>query len=520
MIAAALLSTLAIAPAQLPSLESALQNARSALRTDLASSLDHDLRAEGSTVFFGEKGTYEMIISPSGAFAERVASPLGMSRGFDGKTAWEADWSGATRTLALKDRELTLAQMAMHTGAWLDPKGMFDIAIDAKGSTDATLRLQLTVRGGKHKAWMEVDRGSWLPQRTVHIDSAGEAVTTFADWRLTAAGRLPFAITSSEGGLTNTVNLDKVERAPTFIRSPYVKPPWTPTDTRFDPTASSSIEMKRTFTGHILVHPLVDGKDVGWFILDSGAGSMVIDPKVAAAQRMPQIGDIPVVGVGGVVKGHFRTSKTFTLGPITVADLKFVEIDLEQISRIFQTKVAGIAGYDIFRRSVVSLDLEAKTLAIEDPTKHRLASGQWLPLQLDGKHPIVEAAYEGKQTGMFRIDTGAQGTVTFGGDIARALVKGRDTKPLMLGGVGGMIEARQGSLSSFTLAGHRFDAPEATFMTGEGNALANDFLAGNIGQDFLMPFKMVFDYGSDRIAFVPHGRGVAARAWPTPLMRR
>lgn len=520
MIAAALLTTLAFAPSQLLSLDAALQHVRTALRTDLAAGLDHDVRAEGKVMFYGEKGTYELLFSPAGAFAERIDSPLGMSRGFDGMIAWEADWSGATRTLALKDRELTLAQMAITSGAWLDPKSMFGITIDAKGTNGETLKLELTVRGGKHKVWIDVDRKSWLPQRTVHIDSAGKAITTFADWRLTEAGQMPFAVTSSEGGLTNTVTLTKVERAPTFIRSPYSKPPWSPIDTRFDPSALATVEMKRTFTGHILVHPLVDGKDVGWFILDSGAGTMVIDPKIATEQKMPQLGEIPVVGVGGVIKGHFRTSKSFTLGSMTVTDLKFVEIDLGQISRIFQTEVAGIAGYDIFRRAVVSLDLQAKTLAIEEPSKHRLASGKWLPLQLDGKHPIIEATYEGNRAGMFRIDTGAQGTVTFGGDLARELVKNRETTPLMLGGVGGMIQAKQGALSSFTLAGHRFEAPEATFMTSEGNALANDFLAGNIGQDFLMPFQLVFDYGSDRIAFVPHGRKVPAASWPSPLLRR
>ena len=40
--------------------------------------------------------------------------------------------------------------------------------------------------------------------------------------------------------------------------------------------------------GHILVRPLVDGKDVGFFILDTGCSSLAITPQARPRPRYPQ----------------------------------------------------------------------------------------------------------------------------------------------------------------------------------------------------------------------------------------
>ena len=66
-----------------------------------------------------------------------------------------------------------------------------------------------------------------------------------------------------------------------------------------------------------------------------------------------------------------------------------------------------------------------------------------------------------------------------------------------------MQDARQGTIKYFELGGHRFESPRAIFSTTKVGALQNDWLVGNIGQVFLDPFVIYFDYANSRIAFDP-----------------
>src|SRR5215470_7433707 len=44
----------------------------------------------------------------------------------------------------------------------------------------------------------------------------------------------------------------------------------------FDPKAPAKLEVKRVKTGHLLVRPVINGHEAGWFIFDTGAGICVV----------------------------------------------------------------------------------------------------------------------------------------------------------------------------------------------------------------------------------------------------
>jgi hypothetical protein len=117
----------------------------------------------------------------------------------------------------------------------------------------------------------------------------------------------------------------------------------------------------------------------------------------------------------------------------------------------------------------------------------------------------VRARFEGGRDGYFRLDTGANGTLAFHAPAVRelGLLEGRKVVPGFGGGVGGHAESRDGKLEWFELAGHRFEGPTVSFSLAELGAFADRYTLGNIGQEFLGPFRIVLDYPGDRIAFVP-----------------
>src|SRR5205823_6585432 len=117
-------------------------------------------------------------------------------------------------------------------------------------------------------------------------------------------------------GVTHTVTVKEAEVVKASDTPPCRFEAKPPPGATFDPTQPAALEVKRAKTGHLLVHPRVHGQDIGWFILDSGAGLSVIDKAAADALGMEAFGHVPAVGVGGTTQARFRKGKEFRLGPL------------------------------------------------------------------------------------------------------------------------------------------------------------------------------------------------------------
>jgi hypothetical protein len=72
-----------------------------------------------------------------------------------------------------------------------------------------------------------------------------------------------------------------------------------------------------------------------------------------------------------------------------------------------------------------------------------------------------------------------------------------------MAGVGGTTLASTGPLAWFAIGGRRFENPTVTFARPAEGSFLDTYTLGNVGQTFLTPFRIVFDYPRRRIAFVP-----------------
>jgi hypothetical protein len=146
------------------------------------------------------------------------------------------------------------------------------------------------------------------------------------------------------------------------------------------------------------------------------------------------------------------------------------------------------------------------------PGDFELEGAEWQDLLLYGNHPCVTCSFERQpgadESGIFKLDTGAGlDTVTFHGPAVRRLklLDDRKTTPTQVGGVGGASTAEAGTIGFFQLASHRFERPRVQFSTAYDGALSDEYTLGNIGGRFMEPFRIVFDYAKNRIAFLPKG---------------
>jgi hypothetical protein len=469
----------------------------------LGEMLSQGLSVRGDAEYLGVKGSYSLICDASGRFVEEIKSELSQVVGFDGRTGWTLDYSNMPRKLDLEDLESEQAVVWIFAGRWLTKDSPFTVELGEKKENLQELKVKL--RDQVLEGIVTIDTEKWLPVKYTRHNSAGDDVWEYSDFKRQNGFALATTLKNTTGGMVNTFRIKSIEKAPTFIRDPYAPRMGIPKDTTFDGKVSPEVEVKRAFTGHLLIHPLVNGQDIGWFIFDSGAGAMVIDPKAADALKMPKIGQIPAVGVGGLVKSSFRRADSFTLGPATMKKPLLLELDLAAIGSMFGVKVGGICGYDLISRTVVEVNLSKPAISVFNPVDYKLvADGVWQDILQDGKHPIVRAKFEGDRSGWFRLDTGASNALVFHTPAVERykLLDERKVTNTALGGVGGFVQAKAGKIEWFEIGGHRFVDQYVEFSTSKDGPFSDPYTLGNIGQKFLMPFIIVFDYQRRRMAFL------------------
>jgi hypothetical protein len=451
----------------------------------------------GTATYYSEPHTFSFQFQQDGRFTQVMKGALGESFGYDGKTYWEADRSGAPRILDFEDADVQQALIIAQTNEWLNPPAGVTVTHDANN-------ILVKLASGLEEN-IAIDPTTNLPTVATFTISPGLVTVKLSDWRTAGEWKVPAKTEVTMGGLTDTYVADKVENADPAA---YSVPTWVPNNIKFDPAIPNAVEVKKLFTGHIIVHPLINGKDVGWFILDSGADIVVVDKVVADNLNLPKVGRLPLVGVGGIEEQPFRTVSELKLGPATLDGTQCAEMDLAPYSKVFQVEIAGIIGFDLFRRSIISVDLDKPAVSIFDPSTFKLPEGQWTPTKFSTGNIALQARMEGGRTGWFRLDTGANGTVQFHAPFVRKehLLDNRNTTDVEEGGAGGSSHGKKGTIDWFELAGHRFEQPEAVFSLATVGAFNDSYLAGNIGQDFMKPFVVYFDFGGSRVALLPKAK--------------
>jgi hypothetical protein len=277
-----------------------------------------------------------------------------------------------------------------------------------------------------------------------------------------------------------------------------------PHDARFDPGVSPRLEVKRAPTGHLLVHPRVDGIDVGWFIFDTGAGSSaVLDPSAATRLKLKHLGSSSITSMMGSVRTTIMRGHSLEIGPVTLEKPFLVEMDLGFVRKVMGTEVVGIIGYDLLSRCVAELALAGDSISIHDPNRYRLDSAPWQRLTLNQALPTVEATFEGNRRGRFRIDVGAAGlagTVLFHAPAVEEmqLLKDRHSTTAQAG----PNRIAVGKIAWFELAGHRLEDPTVLFARDRQGPLGDEYVEGNVGVEMLKPFLLILDYPHQRMAFL------------------
>lgn len=459
------------------------------------------VRVRGDARLLGTAALQTELFDARGRWVQTFEGPLPQQAGSDGTTQWSVDWSGTPRVMELGDRVRGDVGALFLSGRWVVAD---TLVFDAVSAHDGALELTFHHTEGPLSGTVELDAETSLPRRASWGEGSERATWTFTGYTDHEGFRFPAEIRLEQSGTVQSLTTRDVDLLATVADDRFAPRLDRPRDTRFVDDAPATLEVKRVRTGHLLVRPSIDGEELGWFIFDTGAGTNCISTHVAGKLAEGPFGEIPARGVGGTVLSHFWRAEKLELGPLVVEDPVFMGLDLEFLEAPFGVEVAGILGYELLSRCVVELDLAGDYIGLFAPDAYELdPAGAWEEAVLYERTPCVRAEFEG-HTGLFRLDTGATGTVTLHQKATQELdlVRGRETTPASSGGVGGTVPVLVGHLASFRLGGHAFGSIPAHFALEDKGAFGDDYTAGNIGGDLLRPFLLVFDYPNRRLGFV------------------
>ena len=495
-----------------------LKRARAATGVEAFRNAGRDLVVSGTQNQAGVSGTWTARIAADGRFVRTVEGELPERDGWDGAVTWHADATGMAVSEALAVREHLLLEAGLATGAWCLENGPILVTGEKPAAAEGVRTLLLRARDGVLPVELDVDAESGLPA-TLRWRSNGQLQRwSWTNWHAAVAGApggelaVPDEIAVDDDGLVSTTKFATARLEAPAPPASYARPTARPDDTTFDPAAPSRLDGKRARTGHLIVKAALAGQAPAWYVFDSGAGACAISKSIVEELKLARFGERKIGG-GGASRETSRFVKTasFTIGPVTVKNLIWSELDLSSLEAGFGVKLAGIVGFDLLLRAVAVVDMKTGAVDLHDPVHFAREGVVWSPLVLHGNHAHVHAGFDhdGEEEGIFRLDTGAPGvTVLFHSPAVRSLglLEGAGTPVLGLAGIGGQMRARNGTVDVFRIGGKVFDRPKVIFCEDEIGAMADPWTTGTIGGGLLEDFDVIFDYPHDRIGFVEHGK--------------
>ncbi|HEV7857720.1 MAG TPA: retropepsin-like aspartic protease [Pyrinomonadaceae bacterium] len=451
-----------------------------------------------TTMWFGTNGEYRL----------GAKSADDRPFGYDGKFGWQIDRNGLPAPMPQRLREKNLIPAWVRGGWWLNERAPFVFSLLPSETNDKQVALNMKLEQGLVGAKILVDRSTWLPSTLVVEYERGPYTMAFKDYQETSMGfRMPAATSVNYRGKDTEYRMKSVALIAKDANAPFAVPAL-PADTTFDNSLPAELKVAQGVPfsdgapGHFYVRASVDGKDVGWFHFDTGADMMQIDTKLADELKMPVLGKSQTRGADGKPQEvTIRQGKTFQVGRVTVKNPLFLATDMSGRNAPPGEKRAGYLGYPLFARVVMEVTGGGKTIALYDPKSYKLGKGKWQELSYIDVTPAVVCRLEGNRAGLFQLDTGTVGTVTFYEKYIKdeKLLEGRKVKEETNVGAGGTYQELTGHIEWFELAGYRFKNPEASFRVA---GLSREGGAGVVGREFLSVFKIVFDYPDRRIAFI------------------
>jgi hypothetical protein len=272
-------------------------------------------------------------------------------------------------------------------------------------------------------------------------------------------------------------------------------------DARFDPIVTS----KLSAAGDILVQPLINNQEAGWFRLDPGVQGMRITAAQAEMLGLTKSGTIRIITSSNQLEERpVWSGAIFQIGPLLAEGLDFGEMD-QPAAAAEEENIVGVIGTAVLQSAVAELEANSGKVRLFDPSSYESGSAEWQEFSIQRGLPAISCRFEGDREGKFGLDLRSPlGIMFFSSAVSSmVLLQDRPTAPVTVSGTSfSQIPAQTGSLQWFEAAGMRVESAQAVFLVKSIGLAAEKDLAGLLGRDFLGGFVLVLDFAKSRLALL------------------
>jgi predicted aspartyl protease len=344
-----------------------------------------------------------------------------------------------------------------------------------------------------------VDPGDYLVLRHDDITPAGTRTTTNATFARFGTELLPASWRVEDRPLDDTT---------AYTRTRFVAGNTSAADVARPPARQivqmpdgvNTVDLHARFDGGQISIPVSIAGRTFYFLLDSGASALTIDPAVAKALGLA------LVNVRHEVAGNRFEAHDTVIPSVDVGGLRMQHVIASVVSLGMgrkPTDPAGLLGFDFLAQVAVRIDYEHQRVLAMDPRAYEAPSGtdvSVLKLRLGSQVPMVDADVGGAVSRRLIVDTGSPGALLLfdyfsrrHGDVLRFPL---DDNALSAG-IGGAFKSRSYRMRYVRLG--RFSIADLVADAVTSRAAYPQENDGLIGSDLLQFFTVDLNYAAGRI---------------------
>jgi hypothetical protein len=248
-------------------------------------------------------------------------------------------------------------------------------------------------------------------------------------------------------------------------------------------------------------------------LIDSGVSHVIVNHSFAQQAGLRRTGSARISAVAGSTSGTAYVGVVVDVGGVRVTANQAIGADLSQIGRVSGQEIDVIIGRDLFDFLIVDIDFPSRKIAFHNPRAYgpppnavpvparALGNGlRYLPISVAGLAP-VKATF----------DLGARAALLMSGVYAtrHGLMKGRPVSTFVSVGVAGPSASKIFTADGVNFAGLSLRGVPVVVPAAWGNDARDIDSPIYVGLGLLSRFRIITDYPSERIWFVPSAQATS-----------
>jgi hypothetical protein len=242
-------------------------------------------------------------------------------------------------------------------------------------------------------------------------------------------------------------------------------------------------------------------------LIDSGVTHVIVGQAFAQRAGLRSTGNARISTVAGRTSGSTYKNLVVEVGGVRISSDQAIGADLSQVERASGQVIDVLVGRDLFDFLMVDIDFPNRKIAFHDPRSYRAPSDgvpvsarnlgtglRYLPLSVAGLPP-VKATF----------DLGARAPLLMSQTYAarHGLMNGKPVSTSVTVGITGPSESKVFTADKVNFAGLDLRGVPVTVPAAWRNDERNVDSPVYVGLGLLSRFRIITDYPSDRVWFLP-----------------